>query len=49
MRALSGDKKKKTGALVFVVPNADGAELVSAASMPSGLLEKIINGGHATQ
>jgi 3-dehydroquinate synthase len=48
MRALSGDKKKKTGALVFVVPNATGAELVSAASMPPGLLEKIINGGLIT-
>ena len=44
MRALSGDKKKKAGVLAFVVPNAAGAELVSAASMPPGLLEKIING-----
>jgi 3-dehydroquinate synthase len=44
MQALSGDKKKKAGKLAFVVPNAAGAELVSAASIPSGLLEKIING-----
>jgi 3-dehydroquinate synthase len=48
MRALSGDKKKKAGALVFVIPNAAGAELASAASMPPGLLEKIINGGRTT-
>jgi 3-dehydroquinate synthase len=44
MRALSGDKKKKAGNLAFVVPGAIGAELVSAASMPQGLIEKIING-----
>ncbi|MDR0596973.1 MAG: 3-dehydroquinate synthase [Treponema sp.] len=44
MRALSGDKKKKAGVPAFVVPNAAGAELVSAASMPPGLLEKLING-----
>jgi 3-dehydroquinate synthase len=47
MRALSGDKKKRAGALAFVVPNAAGAELASAASMPPGLLEKIINGDQA--
>jgi 3-dehydroquinate synthase len=46
MRALSGDKKKKAGALAFVIPNAAGAELISAASMPPGLIEKIINGDH---
>jgi 3-dehydroquinate synthase len=46
MRALSGDKKKKAGALAFVVPDAAGAKLVSTASMPPGLLEKIINGEH---
>jgi 3-dehydroquinate synthase len=45
MRALSGDKKKKAGSLVFVVPNAAGAELASAASIPPGLLENILNGG----
>jgi 3-dehydroquinate synthase len=45
MRALAGDKKKKAGAPVFVVPNADGAELVSATSMPPGLLKKILTGG----
>jgi 3-dehydroquinate synthase len=44
MRALSGDKKKKAGVPVFVVPNAAGAELAPVASMPPGLLEKIING-----
>jgi 3-dehydroquinate synthase len=44
MRALSGDKKKKAGSPVFVVPNAGGAELASAASMPPGLLESILNG-----
>jgi 3-dehydroquinate synthase len=44
MRALSGDKKKKAGSLAFVIPNAAGAELASAASMPQGLIEKIING-----
>jgi 3-dehydroquinate synthase len=44
MRALSGDKKKKAGKLVFVVPNAAGAEPVSAASLQPGLLERIING-----
>jgi 3-dehydroquinate synthase len=48
MQALSGDKKKKAGKLVFVIPNAAGAELVSAASMPSGLFEKIINGDQIT-
>jgi 3-dehydroquinate synthase len=48
MRALGGDKKKKAGALAFVAPNAAGAELVSAASMPPGLLEKIINGDRFT-
>jgi 3-dehydroquinate synthase len=47
MRALSGDKKKKAGVLAFVVPNAAGAELVSAASLPPGLLEKILNGEQA--
>jgi 3-dehydroquinate synthase len=47
MQALSGDKKKRAGSLAFVVPNAIGAELVSAASMPPGLLEKIINGDQA--
>jgi 3-dehydroquinate synthase len=46
MEALSGDKKKKDGVLVFVVPDVAGAKLVSAASMPPGLLEKIINGDH---
>jgi 3-dehydroquinate synthase len=44
-RALAGDKKKKDGALALVVPNAAGAELVSAASLPPGLLETVINGG----
>jgi 3-dehydroquinate synthase len=44
MRALSGDKKKKAGKLTFVVPNGDGAELVSAASIEPGLLERIIKG-----
>jgi 3-dehydroquinate synthase len=44
MHALLGDKKKKAGVPVFVVPNAVGAELASAESMPPGLLEKIING-----
>jgi 3-dehydroquinate synthase len=43
MRALSGDKKKKAGTPAFVVPNAAGAELTSAA--PPGLLVRIINGG----
>jgi 3-dehydroquinate synthase len=46
MRALSGDKKKKAGAPVFVIPNAAGAELTSSASMPRKLLEQIINGEH---
>jgi 3-dehydroquinate synthase len=45
MKALSGDKKKRAGALLFVVPNAAGAELRSAASLPPGLLETIVNGG----
>jgi hypothetical protein len=44
MQALSGDKKRKAGRLAFVVPGAAGAELVSAASMPQGRIEKIING-----
>jgi 3-dehydroquinate synthase len=47
MQALAGDKKKKDGTLAFVVPDAAGAELVSAASMPPGLLETVINGGNA--
>jgi 3-dehydroquinate synthase len=46
MQALSGDKKKKAGSLAFVVPDAAGAKLVSAASMPPGLVERIINGDH---
>ncbi|MDR1247739.1 MAG: 3-dehydroquinate synthase [Treponema sp.] len=46
MRALSGDKKKRAGKLVFVVPNAAGAELVSATSLQPGLLESIINRDH---
>jgi 3-dehydroquinate synthase len=48
MRALSGDKKKRAGALAFVVPNAAGAELASAPAMPPGLLAKILTGDHVT-
>jgi 3-dehydroquinate synthase len=44
MQALSGDKKKKAGKLTFVVPSGNGAELVSAASIEPGILEKIITG-----
>jgi 3-dehydroquinate synthetase len=44
MRALSGDKKKKAGKLTFVVPTGNGAELVSAAAIEPGILERIING-----
>jgi 3-dehydroquinate synthase len=47
MRALGGDKKQRAGASVFVVPNTAGAEPVSAASLPRGLLEKLISGGFA--
>jgi 3-dehydroquinate synthase len=42
IRALGGDKKKRAGEPFFVVPNAAGAEPVSAASLPPGLLEKLI-------
>ncbi|MDR3122580.1 MAG: 3-dehydroquinate synthase [Treponema sp.] len=45
IRALAGDKKKKAGALAFVVPNAAGAELASEASLPPGLLNNILTGG----
>ncbi|GHV79136.1 3-dehydroquinate synthase [Spirochaetia bacterium] len=44
MQALAGDKKKKAGTLTFVVPAGNGAELVSAASIAPGLLERIITG-----
>jgi 3-dehydroquinate synthase len=44
IQALEGDKKKKGGKLTFVVPAGNGAELVSAAAIGPGLLERIING-----
>jgi 3-dehydroquinate synthase len=44
LQALAGDKKKKAGTLTFVVPAGTGAELVSAASIEPGLLERILKG-----
>jgi hypothetical protein len=44
MRALGGDKKKKAGRLMFIVPATEGAVPVSADRIPPGLLEKIVRG-----
>ncbi|AEF84006.1 3-dehydroquinate synthase [Treponema primitia ZAS-2] len=44
MKALGGDKKTKAGIPTFVVPSAERAELVSAVSMETGLLKRILNG-----
>ncbi|MDR3335281.1 MAG: 3-dehydroquinate synthase [Treponema sp.] len=46
MRALGGDKKKKGGTLMFVVPGPKGAQLVSAALIGQTLLTRIIDGGY---
>jgi 3-dehydroquinate synthase len=44
MKALGGDKKKKDGKLVFVVPAAEQAVLISALRIEPELPEQIING-----
>jgi 3-dehydroquinate synthetase len=44
MQAIGGDKKKRAGKLNFIVPAASGAELISSASLKTGILEQIING-----
>jgi 3-dehydroquinate synthetase len=44
MQALGGDKKKKAGKLMFVVPAAEGAVPVSGDRIPPQLLQKIIIG-----
>jgi 3-dehydroquinate synthase len=44
MKALGGDKKKKGGKLVFVVPAAEQAVLISADKIEPELPERIING-----
>jgi 3-dehydroquinate synthase len=44
MQALEGDKKKKAGQQVFVVPAVAGAQLVSAGAIEPGLLDRIVNG-----
>jgi 3-dehydroquinate synthase len=44
MRALSGDKKKKAGALMFVIPAARGIALVSGSDFEAPLLERVIKG-----
>ncbi|MDR2028826.1 MAG: 3-dehydroquinate synthase [Treponema sp.] len=44
MQALGGDKKKRAGKLMFVVPAAEGAALVSGDRIPPRLLENIITG-----
>jgi 3-dehydroquinate synthase len=44
MKALGGDKKKKGGKLVFVVPAAEQAVLISADQIEPELPERIING-----
>ncbi|MDR3343278.1 MAG: 3-dehydroquinate synthase [Treponema sp.] len=45
IRALGGDKKKKAGKLMFVVPGGRGAQLVSMEMIGQPLLERIIQGG----
>ncbi|MDR1948661.1 MAG: 3-dehydroquinate synthase [Spirochaetaceae bacterium] len=45
IKALGGDKKKKAGKSVFVVPAEKGAKLVTADGKEA-LLEQIINGGY---
>jgi 3-dehydroquinate synthase len=44
MRALGGDKKKKAGKLMFVVPASEGAVPVSSDRIPPGLPAKIVMG-----
>jgi 3-dehydroquinate synthase len=44
MRALWGDKKKKAGKLIYIVPAAEGAVPVSEDRIPPGLLQKIVRG-----
>jgi hypothetical protein len=44
MRALGGDKKKKAGQLMFVVPASEGAVPVSSDRIPPGLPAKIVMG-----
>jgi 3-dehydroquinate synthase len=44
MQALDGDKKKKAGKLRFIVPAAQGAQMVSADNLGAGLVERIIGG-----
>ena len=41
MDALLNDKKKRAGKLAFVVPNQNGAQLVSSDAIETGLLERI--------
>jgi 3-dehydroquinate synthase len=44
MKALGGDKKKKRGKSVFVIPAAERAVLLPDSGIEPGLPEKIING-----
>jgi 3-dehydroquinate synthetase len=44
MKALGGDKKKRGGKLVFVVPAAEQAVLISSDRIEPELPERIING-----
>ncbi|MDR1302774.1 MAG: 3-dehydroquinate synthase [Treponema sp.] len=44
MQALDGDKKKKAGKLRFIVPAAQGAQMVSADNLGAGLVERIVGG-----
>ncbi|MDR2632352.1 MAG: 3-dehydroquinate synthase [Treponema sp.] len=48
MRALGGDKKKKAGNLMFMVPAAQGVQRVSAKAIEAGLVERIICGTRDT-
>lgn len=44
MGALGGDKKKKAGKLRFIVPRAQGVQVVSAEAIETDLVERIICG-----
>lgn len=46
MAAMGSDKKKKAGALRFVVPSREGARLVSLGADGAGLILSILKGEH---
>ncbi|MDR2808194.1 MAG: 3-dehydroquinate synthase [Spirochaetaceae bacterium] len=47
-QALASDKKKRAGALRFIVPAAHGACIVNAGKIDQSVLESIISGGRHT-